>query len=248
MLTISIDLVKVPSQIYQLFKLTSPSYIRILTKHSNSNNMNFLDYVMEVTIVFMLYIISEYIIIPKIIQPISQTLKLKWKQYLMSLKMSSSTSLFKEDSIPYQSHTSNRFKSTFYTFTAMTPITSPNSDESTTPAISKLCSFTSSPGLVSKYLDDCEVDRCATAKPILLRESLDHITKDTNSSKMTSGSTPFISSPSMVEGFFDRCEAERECDSHFEISSSLRHLRSPVTAKRPKPLPRRVVLLQSQRI
>ena len=104
--------------------------------------------------------------------------------------MSSSTYLYNEDNIPYQSHTANRFKSSFYTFIALTPLTSSNIDESTTPVITKLSSYTSSTGLVSKYLDDCEPDRCANTTSVFVRESLEHLTRGPNKSIMASGSTP----------------------------------------------------------
>ena len=75
-----------------------------------------------------------------------------------------------------------------------------------------------------------------------------------NYSKMASGSTPFMSSPSMVDRFLDECEADRKCDSPFEMVSQVQDSESSClcltasTAKRPKPLPRRVILLRGQRI
>ena len=201
-----------------------------------------------------LYFFSEYIFLPKVIHPISVKLNSKWIQYLLRIKISSSTSSFKEDGIPYQSHTRNKFTSSFYTFTVMTPITSHLSDETATPAIDKSIAFTSSPGLVSKYLDDCEADRCTSATPILERECLEQLKPLSNCSKIVSGSTPFMSSPSMVDKFLDECEADRECNSQFEMVSQVQDSESPcicltaATAKRPKPLPQRVILLRGQRI
>ena len=188
---------------------------------------------------------------PKIIKPISMRIQ---SLNLLSFKMSSATSLNKDDGIPYQNPIGNRFTSSFYTFTTMTPITSHLSDESITPVIPKSISFTSSPGLVSKYLDDCESYRCTSATPILVRASLEQLIKETNSSMLSSGSTPFMSSPSTVDMFLDECEADRECDSPFGMASpshdSEHHCLSLIaaTAKRPKPLPRRIVLLRGQRI
>ena len=108
---------------------------------------------------------------PMIFQPISVRVTQMWRQYL-SLKMSSTTSLFKEDGTPYRSHTKNKFTSSFYTLTAMSPISSPLTEECTTPVMQKPSSFTSSPGLVAKYLDNCEADRCALATPASVYESL----------------------------------------------------------------------------
>ena len=137
--------------------------------------MSFFEYVTEVTIVIILYVFSEYILMPKIIQPISVRLNHKWNKCLMSIgfKKASSTSLVEVDDIPYISHNDETFKSSFYTLTAMTPISSHLSDESPTSVIHKATSFTSSPGLMSKYLDNCEADRCASATPALVRESLE---------------------------------------------------------------------------
>ena len=198
-----------------------------------------------------LYFFSEYIFMPKFIQPISVKLNNKWTQYLLSIKILSTTSSFKEDGIPYQSHTRNKFTFPFYTFTAMTPITSHLSNESAAPATAKSIAFTSSPGLVSKYLDDCEADRCTSATPILVRECLEQFNTDYNFRKMAPGSSPFMSSPSEVNRFFDKCEADREPVSPFEMvqdfESSCICLKG-ATGKRPKPLPRRVVLLRGQRI
>ena len=206
--------------------------------------MSFFEYVTEVTIVIILYAFSEYILKPKLIQPISVRLNHKWNKCLMSIgfKKASTTSLVKVDDIPYTSLNGETFKSTFYTLTAMTPISSHLSDESTTSVIPKSTSFTSSPGLVSKCLDNFEADRCASATPALARESLEQLTNDTNSNMMTSGTTPFMSSPNMVNRFLDECEAVRECDSPYGMFDRL----LCATAKRNKPLPRRVVLLRRQ--
>ena len=149
--------------------------------------MSFNDYVTEVIFVITLYFFSEYIFMPKFIQPISVKLNNKWTQYLLSIKILSTTSSFKEDGFPYQSHTRNKFMSSFYTFTAMTPITSYWSNEATTPAIDKSIAFTSSPGLVSKYLDDCEADRCTSTTPILGREYIEQLKSLSNCSKVDSG-------------------------------------------------------------
>ena len=213
--------------------------------------MSFFEYVTEVTIVIILYVFSEYILMPKIIQPISVRLNHKWNKCLMSIgfKKASSTSLVEVDDIPYISHNDETFKSSFYTLTAMTPISSHLSDEYTKPVIPKSTSFTSSPGLVSKYLDNCEDDRCASATSALVRESQEQLT---NSNMMASGTTPFMSSPSMVNRFLDECEADRECDSLYGMASPSNYLGSycsyllGASAKRPKPLPRRVVLLRRQ--
>ena len=66
----------------------------------------------------------------------------------------------------------------------------------------------------------------------------------TDSSKLTSGSMPFISSPSMVDRFLDECEADREYDSPLLIAVQPKHCEMVATAKRPKPITRRVALLQ----
>ena len=188
---------------------------------------------------------------PKVIQPISVKLKSQMGQYRLSIKMPSTTSSFKKDGITYQSHTRNKFTSPYYAFAAMTPITSHLSDEAATPATEKSIAFTSSPGLVSKYLDDCEADRCTTATPILVRECIEQLNTDSNCRKIVPGSSSFMSSPSMVDRFFDECEADRESVSPFEMvqdsGSSCLCLKG-ATGKRPKPLPRRVVLLRGQRI
>ena len=62
--------------------------------------MSFIGYVTEVTFVITLYLFSEYIMMPMIIQAISVTLTQTWRHYLKILKMSSTTSLFKEDVVP----------------------------------------------------------------------------------------------------------------------------------------------------
>ena len=118
-----------------------------------------------------------------------------------------------EDSRTYQSHIVNKLKSLFYTYTAMTPVPAHQSEEYATPVMPMSLAFTSSPGLVPKYLDDCEADRCSSATtPILVRESHEQITQHAARNMIASNLTLFISSPGMVGRFLDACEADRECD------------------------------------
>ena len=182
---------------------------------------------------------------PKIFQPISARVTQICGQYLISLKVSPTTSLFKEDGTLYQSHTKNKFTSSFYQLTAMSPISSPLSDECTTPVMQKSSPFTSSPGLVSKYLDNCEADRCALATPTSVYESLGKYTNENNGKFMVSESSSFMSSPSAINRFLDECEIDRDCDSPFRMASPFQVLMT-ATAKRPKPFPRRTVLLGRQ--
>ena len=178
---------------------------------------------------------------PKTNQCLTVRLYEKWRQYRLRFKETSSASLSMEDGRTYQSHTVNRFKSSFYTFTAMTPVPAHQYEESATPVMSMSLAFTSSPGLVSKYLDDCEADRRSSATtPLLVRELHEQITQDTTRSMVASSSTSFISSPGMVGRFLDACEADRECDSPFEVSNNYQDSRAsclcptPATGKRPK--------------
>ena len=217
--------------------------------------MSTLEYAAEVIIVLFVYLFSEYVLIPMVIKPFSNTLRKRLTQYLprYSHYLTGSKCLeiatAKVEDIPYLSHHQNSFKSSYYTLTAMTPMsagTNSLSDQSLTPAMVKYIPFTSSPGLVSKYLDDCEADRCtsATSLPLMQYEKVS-TEEDVNGNMQmlcasTLDSTPFISSPSLVNKLFDECEAGRECDSSF-------HSQSMAYGNTFKPLPRRVVLLWGQR-
>ena len=207
--------------------------------------MSTLEYAAEVIIVLFVYLFSEYVLIPMVIKPLSNTLKKRFNQYLIHcthyLKgrkcLDIAISDSKDDDIPYQSHHQNRFQSSYYTLTAMTPIpvgTHSLYDESFSPAMVEYTPFTSSPGLVSKYLDDCEADRSS----VMQHEEV--FTEEDLPGNLTSESTAFISSPSQVNRLFDECEAGRECVSSF-------HSQSMAYGNTFKPLPRRVVLLWGQR-
>ena len=213
--------------------------------------MSTLEYAVEVIIVLFVYLFSEYVLIPMVIKPLSNTLKKRFNQYLTQCKnylngrKCIDIAIFdaKDDDIPYQSHHQNRFKSSYYTLTAMTPtpvVTNVVSDQSVTPVMVNNIPFTSSPGLVSKYLDDCEVDRCT-----LSTYEQGFTEEDFNGSMpwlyaSPSESTSFISCPSLVNRLFDECEAGRECASSF-------HSQSMSYGNTFKPLSRRVVLLWGQR-
>ena len=161
-------------------------------------NMSTLEYTTEVIIVIFVYIFSEYVLIPMIIKPLSNTLKKRLTQYLTrcshylkgrnSHDITSTKSDAKDDDILY-----------YY--------------------------------LVSKYLDDCEADRCAPATSLSLQYE-----KDFNGTMPS----PYISSPNLVNRLFDECAAGRECVSSF-------HRQSMAYGDTFKPLPRRVVLLWGPR-
>ena len=218
-------------------------FINHLSKYLT--NMSTLEYAAEVIIILFVYLFSEYVLIPMVIKPLSNTLKKRFNQYLIHCRhylkgrkcLDIAISDSKDDDIPYQSHHQNRFQSSYYTLTAMTPIpvgTHSLYDESFSPAMVEYIPFTSSPGLVSKYLDDCEADRSSVMK----HEEV--FTEEDLHGNMTSESTSFISSPSQVNRLFDECEAGRECVSSF-------HSQSMAYGNTFKPLPRRVVLLWGQR-
>lgn len=204
--------------------------------------MSTLEYIAEVIIVLFVYIFSEYVLIPMVIKPFSNTLKKRLTQYLTRC-----SSYLKGRNF-LQSHHQNRFKSSYYTLAAMTPIpvgTHSLYDQSFSPAMVEYIPFTLSPGLVSKYLDDCEADRCASATSSAMQYEKVFTEENFNGNMTrlgvsTSESTPFISSPSLVNKLFDECEAGRECASSF-------HRQSMTHADTFKPLPRRVVLLWGQR-
>ena len=208
--------------------------------------MSALEYIAEVIIVLFVYIFSEYVLIPMVIKPFSNTLKKRFNQYLTQcsqylkrMKGLEIASTMSDLDIPYQSHHQNRFQSSYYTLTAMTPIpvgTHSLSVQSFTPELVKYLPFTSSPDLVSKYLDDCEADRYTSS--VMQHEEV--FTEEDLHGNMTSESTDFISSPSQVNRLFDECEAGRECVSSF-------HSQSMAYGNTFKPLPRRVVLLWGQR-
>ena len=176
-----IDLVKHPVRSFIYINRPLLVFITQFLLSTNNTNMSFIDYVMEVIFAITLYLFSVYIFMPMLFRPISVRVTQMWRQYL-SLKMSSPTPLFKEDGTPYRSHTKNKFTSSFYTLTAMSPISSP---------------------------------------------------------------LTFMSSPSMINRFLDECEIDRECDSPFGMASPFQVLIN-ATAKRPKPVPRRTVLLGRQ--
>ena len=170
----------------------------------------------------------------KIIEPVSTSLIKTWSQCILSF------------------NGKDNIKSSFYPLKAITPIFSYFSHESTSPVIHKPSSFTLSSGLASKYLDVCEADSLAT--PTLVKESLFQLTNHTNSNVIAYGSPSFMSPPSMVNRFLDECDADRECYSPSRMASLFQDLEPnslsiiTATTNRPKPLPRRVVLLRGQLI
>ena len=166
----------------------------------------------------------------KIIEPVSTSLIKKWSKCVLSF------------------NGKDNIKTSFYPLKAINPIFSYFSHESTSPVLHKPSSFTLSSGLASKYLDVCEADSLAT--PTLVKESLFQLTNHTNSNVIAYGSPSFMSPPSMVNRFLDECDADRECYSPSRMASLFQDLEPnslsiiTATTNRPKPLPRRVVLLR----
>ena len=204
--------------------------------------MSLLEYAAEVIIVIIVYICSEYFLMSRVIRPLSNKLKKRWSLCVhgnVATNVPSITFIEKTeeyDDIPCQSHQQNMLKASYYTLTTMTPIsgsTNPfqgssfSPDQSMTPAMVKYRPFTSSPGLVDKYLNDNELVRCALASP-LARESIEKINKDINDNTTmkasTSAATPFLSSPRLVNRFFDDIEFEREIGSPCGMVSPARDL------------------------
>ena len=87
-------------------------------------NISLIEYLAEAVVDLIVYVFSEYVFIPMIIKPFSNSLKNKLTQYLrFNYGMDSTLSAeYDEYYVPYNSHQQNMFKSSYYTLATMTPI------------------------------------------------------------------------------------------------------------------------------
>ena len=199
--------------------------------------MNFLEYTTEIIIILFLYVLSEYVLLPKIIGPLSSSFKKTWTQYLIVVTSTISDTneddeIEAKEDVLYNDHQPNVFQSSNYTLTAMTPI----SGSSSVLADSSFTStpFTSSPDLISRFLDayDCFSEEGSpyemkTPKRNSLASFYYDINGNSASLLYSSQTSSFISSPSKVDRFLDKCEAERQCNCHFDECEAKRECGDP---------------------
>ena len=196
----------------------------------------------------------------------------KWRSLLVRKDDSKlATNMKKDTDIKdiYHKHEQMKFKPSYYTLTAMTPNYMYN-DEASSPVMNEFSPFTSSPSLISKYLDNCEAERSAneaipmtpiTSYPGLIskyfanleadqvigtKSLTTHNIHDTTVGETRTTQSPFISSPNTVGRLFDECEAQMDYDRVKDGLLNCSYLLKD-DMQMPKLLPKRTVLFRGRR-